>query len=139
MEKLSRAILIEPDALFREALKKVLEREGFKVLEACCLGEALPLILGSNVSLITTELKLPDSEGPETIDRLLDVSPDSQVIILTAFPELIPNGGSDRYSIENVIFMRKPVGLKDLLERISCPQAAKTQKMKDKMSGEISS
>jgi DNA-binding response OmpR family regulator len=134
MKDLTKALLIEPDVIFRKALQKVLEREGLEVLVASSLVEALSVINETPVSLITTELMLDDSTGIEVLDRLRHSSNDSMIIALTAFTELIPETEMQHH--ENIIFMRKPVGLREFLEKISGCINGKVNGVKDKMSEE---
>lgn len=129
-----KALLVEPDSLFRCALKKVLEKEGFCVFEAASLREALPIARNSQVSLITTELMLGDVEATEIINRLLEAAPDAIVVALTAFTELIPQEELQLY--DNVIFMKKPIGMKELLIAISDHLGKSPPPRKDRMSKE---
>lgn len=88
-EKKSAAILIvEDEATIREVLRRYLEREGFRVLEARDGYEALDHLTTSTPDLILLDLMLPGVDGL-TITRNLrqGASPERQnipIIMLTA-------------------------------------------------------
>lgn len=134
MGELHRALLIEPDYFFRSSLKKVLVRGGFEVLEASSLEEALKILEDTKVSLITTELILIDARGPEILQKIQGASPDSVLLVLTAFTELIPQQGVP--NCDDVLFLSKPSGAKEILEALSRHAGPVISPLLDKMSEE---
>jgi len=134
MEHVLSALLVEPDSLYRDALKKVLERENVTVLETTSLGGALDILARSSVELIITEIVLGGSSGSTVIETLLEASPDSLIIVLTVYTELIPEDVTEH--LDSVMFMKKPVGLKQIIQAVSSQLHERVRADEDKMSNE---
>jgi two-component system KDP operon response regulator KdpE len=60
-------LVVDDDEDLRYVLRRVLERHGFRVLEADSLASALA---APPVELVITDLHLPDGSGDDLVDRL---------------------------------------------------------------------
>ena len=84
-----------------EILKAILEREGYNISLAFDGKGALAAFLRSSLSLVLTDLKMPDMSGLELMDLILRTSPGTPIIIMTAHGtidsavEAIKKGGYD--------------------------------------------
>jgi len=80
-------VVVEDHDLVREGLRLWLEEiPGFHALgEARTLGEAVELIQNLRPAIVLSDLMLPDSAGPEGVERLLKEFPGLKVIVLSAF------------------------------------------------------
>jgi CheY-like chemotaxis protein len=80
-----RILVIDDDALVRSALRRMLEGEGFAVLEARHGGEGLAIVASEPVDLVITDILMPEIEGIETILELRRNHP--------ALPVIATSGG----------------------------------------------
>lgn len=119
MTDFDRTILIvEDDALLRDAFRLLLEDAGYQVLEAGSAGQAMDLVQSRLPALVVLDLGLPDRPGLEVV-RAMRQDPDlrdTPVIALTgrvgeSERRACLDAGCDRY-------MAKPVAPADLLREL---------------------
>jgi len=87
---LNRVILLVDDALaVRGLARRVLEGEGYTVLEASSAEEALELAgePGTDVDLLLTDYRLPEMRGPELARRLTQRQPDLITVYMSGYGE----------------------------------------------------
>ena len=109
-------ILIVDDELSnRRTLTRVLQREGFSIIEAQDGEEALQKLL-ENPILMITDLKMPKVDGMELLTLAREKFPSTEVILMTAFGtidlavEAMRQGAWD--------FIPKPIKRGDLLRAV---------------------
>jgi two-component system response regulator PilR (NtrC family) len=86
MEKLKGKILIvEDEKSMREVLKILLEGENHEVTSASDGLEGLSYINKDIFDLVITDMKMPKVDGFELLRRIKETSPDTIVIMITAF------------------------------------------------------
>lgn len=80
-------LLVDDHAIFREGLRALLDMEDdFQVIGEASLGkEALALVRQQPPDIILLDLHLPDGNGAEVCRQLLQLSPRSKVLILSAY------------------------------------------------------
>jgi len=78
-------LVTEDDARTRESLSRVMTRAGYRTLTAADGAEALVLLERETVDVVLTDLKMPGIDGISLLERLRARSPETIVIILTAF------------------------------------------------------
>jgi DNA-binding NtrC family response regulator len=77
-------LIVDDESLLRWSLRERLAEEGYTILEAGTASEAV--VQASNgVDLVLLDFKLPDGDGLSVLRRIKDTSPDTQVILMTAF------------------------------------------------------
>lgn len=98
---MKKILVVDDERGQAEILKAILEGEGYSVSMAFDGRGALAEFQSSPFSLVMTDLKMPDINGLELMDRLLRISPDTPIIIMTAqgsidsAVEAIKKGGYD--------------------------------------------
>jgi len=86
-------LIVDDDAIFRAALRRFIETEGFKVVAVGDAESALERIEARHFDLVLTDLRMPGVDGIEVLRRIRNVDPDIVSIVITAF-------GSPERSIE---------------------------------------
>ncbi len=77
-------LVVEDDESFRESVKKLLEKEGFEVREACSGEEGVEILGKDSIDLVLLDLYLGGMTGLEFLDKTKNpLRP--PVILLTAF------------------------------------------------------
>ena len=115
-EAMDHVILVtEDDARSRDSLSRAMTRAGYRTLTAADGAEALRLLERETVDVVLTDLKMPGIDGLSLLERLRARSPETIVILLTAFGtvdvavEAMKKGAYD--------FLTKPINL-DKLDRL---------------------
>jgi two-component system NtrC family response regulator len=80
-----RVLVVDDDASLRRVLEYNLAREGYAVLTADSGERALALLETERVDLVITDIKMPGMDGMDLLRRVRQASPETQVIVITAF------------------------------------------------------
>ena len=67
------------------SLQKIFQREGMRVLVADGGKAALELVRRHRVQVVLTDLMMPGTNGVELLRALREVSPDTEVVLMTAY------------------------------------------------------
>ena len=80
-------LLIDDEARVRQLLARVLELEGYTVLQAPDAARGFELLArhADEVLLILSDVKLPDAHGVDLLPRFRAAAPEAEVVLLTAF------------------------------------------------------
>jgi len=82
---LAPILIVDDESEMRSALSHALTRSGFSVESAVSGTDALVKIKKDPVSLVITDLKMPEMSGMELIGALKKLKPEIAVIVITAF------------------------------------------------------
>ncbi|HET7701285.1 MAG TPA: sigma-54 dependent transcriptional regulator [Candidatus Limnocylindria bacterium] len=81
-----RTILVaDDDAAIRSLLKQVLGDEGYAVVEAATGTEVLEGVKSSNPDLVIMDVRMPELDGIEALQKVKAMAPRTNVLIMTAF------------------------------------------------------
>jgi two-component system, NtrC family, response regulator len=98
---LSTILIVEDENKFGGLLSRIIEAEGYNVLQAQSARSGLKFLENEDVRVVITDVKLPDANGVELVKRIKDLYPFVEVINLTAFGSIkdsvkaIKNGAFD--------------------------------------------
>ncbi len=81
----SRILVVDDEPSLRDLLTIMLRREGHEVLTAENRATAAEALARGPVSMVITDLKLPDGDGIELLRHVKAASPSTIVIVITAF------------------------------------------------------
>jgi signal transduction histidine kinase/DNA-binding response OmpR family regulator len=106
-------LVIDDEAQLRDLLKAVLGEHGYVVETAEDGSQAIEKVKAARFDLALCDLVMPGIDGIETIDRIREIRPDIQFIVMTAH-------GSYEKAVESLRagvfdFQPKPLLLEDLL------------------------
>lgn len=84
-----KLMVVDDHAIFREGLRALLDmEEDFDVIGEASRGdEAVAMVVDDPPDVILLDLHLPDGSGSEFCRKLLEVSPQSKVLILSAYDD----------------------------------------------------
>src|SRR5262245_20693177 len=80
-----RILVVDDESSMREMLSIMLRKEGYHVVSAGSRAEAAAQLARGAVDLIVTDVKLPDGDGIEILRHVKVASPETVVIVMTAF------------------------------------------------------
>ena len=110
-------LLVEDDAPLSNALKKVLEKNGFNVILARDGEEAVDEILEKNYDLYLIDINLPKLNGHKLLKLIKTQNPKSIVVMITASAEIEDIEKAYDYGCNE--YIKKPFHAKELLIRIN--------------------
>ncbi len=84
-ESRTKILVVEDEDSMREILSMLLEGEGYQVDTASDGTEGLDLLAKDIYDLIITDIKMPGANGFELLKKAQEISPESLVIMITAF------------------------------------------------------
>ena len=99
---MKRILVIDDEEQVRRYLRKILEAEGYEVLEAADGKIGLQLYREKPADLIITDLLMPEKEGIETIMELRHDFPDVKIIAIS--------GGGYRIGSKDCLYLAKELG-----------------------------
>jgi len=80
-----RILVVEDEKSMREVLKILLEGERYEVVSASDGLEGLSYLTNDIFDLVITDIKMPKVDGFELLKKTKEISPDTIVIMITAF------------------------------------------------------
>jgi DNA-binding NtrC family response regulator len=114
--KSASILIVDDEPIIRDTLAEYLGQEGFAVT-ACGTGEeALARAGARRFDVALCDVQLPDLDGIELLQRLLQISPDTFVLLITAYAtvenavEAFQRGAHD--------YLMKPILLDEVLGKI---------------------
>jgi len=81
----STILIIEDENKFGGLLSRIIEAEGYNVLQAQSARAGLKVLESEDVRAVISDVKLPDANGVDLVKRIKDIHPFVEVINLTAF------------------------------------------------------
>ncbi len=87
-----RILVIEDEIQVRRLTRRMLELEGFEVLEAGDGDTGLQVFAKNSIDLVITDIIMPGKEGIETILELKQKRPDIKIIAISGGGRIGPDG-----------------------------------------------
>lgn len=81
----AKILIVEDEKSLREVIKILLEEEGYAVCTAKNGTEGIEWLGKDIFDLIITDIKMPGADGFQILKKTMEVSPESLVIMITAF------------------------------------------------------
>jgi two-component system response regulator HydG len=85
MAETATLLVADDDPAVRQSLERTLEREGYTVVLAPDGHAAIDRLRGGGIDLVLSDLRMPGLNGLELLREVKTISPDLDVIMLTAF------------------------------------------------------
>lgn len=113
MRNASRVMIIDDEPLMRITIQDALVAEDYQVSAAETGKKGMTLLRETPVDILITDLKLPDTDGIQVLKEAKTISPETQVILITAYGSIdsavtaMKEGASD--------YLTKPFSMDELL------------------------
>jgi DNA-binding response OmpR family regulator len=113
----ARVLVVDDEAVIRNFLMRVLEREGYAVSAASNGREALTLLENTTFELLLTDIRMDHLDGVGLLEEARSLYPDLAIILLTGHATVesavvaLRRGASD--------YLLKPVKNEDLVEAVA--------------------
>ncbi|MAI31174.1 MAG: response regulator [Rubripirellula sp.] len=106
-------LLVDDTFVLRERLSTAMEQRGFRVETAGNYEEAIEVFRKRPTELAVLDLRMPGKSGLELLRKLLDIAPDTRIIILSGFGSIPASIDAVRAGAVN--FLSKPADADDIL------------------------
>lgn len=80
-----KVLVIDDEERFRELLSRIIGLEGFEVFQAKNVKSGFKLLEKESISVVVTDVKMPDGNGLQVLERIKQEYPLIEVIVITAF------------------------------------------------------
>ena len=113
MADVTKIMVIDDEPLMRITVQDALVAEGYKVTAAETGEKGLTFLRENQADILITDLKLPDVDGIQVLKEVKTISPETQVIMITAYGSIdsavtaMKGGASD--------YLTKPFAMDELL------------------------
>jgi len=102
-------LLVEDEEMVRKLAYTVLQRNGYKVLEASNGNEALDVVQGRNgnpIHLVVTDVVMPGMSGRQLADRLASLRPEIKILYMSGYTDdaIVHHGVLD----PGIAYIQKP-------------------------------
>jgi PAS domain S-box-containing protein len=111
-------LLVEDERPVRSTVRRLLERHGYRVLEAANGHDALTLVTSrqAEIHLVLSDMVMPGMGGMELADRIRALSLALPVVLMTGYTEEAITRAGERPRDEQII--EKPFTLNAMLEKV---------------------
>ncbi len=108
-----RVLAIDDEEHIRRLIRNEFSLEGFDVSTAGSGEEGVGLLEGDAFDLVLLDIKLPKMDGIETLGTIKQISPDTEVIMITGFGDI--KSAVDCMKMGARDYVTKPFKLDELL------------------------
>lgn len=112
-----KILIVDDDSDYAEALDEVFSMQGCRVTCSNDPVSAIGCALSSEFDLMIVDKNLPGFDGIELAERIREVKPGSNIVMITAYPSEETRKKSLQAGIRH--FLTKPFRKNDILEIVS--------------------
>ncbi|HPI26140.1 MAG: response regulator [Candidatus Cloacimonetes bacterium] len=105
---MAKILVIEDDDSFRRVLVQMLSKAGFEVRQAGDGNQAIEVCSQFGPDLVLTDIIMPDKEGLETIQELLEICPTLKIVAMS---------GGGKFGPDSYLPLAQKLGAKAALQK----------------------
>lgn len=120
--EMNTILIVEDDVTYGTMLKGFLSRKGYSVEWVTSVSEALKITTERQVSLILSDLRLPDRDGIDLLTEVKEKYPQTAFIMMTGYAEISSAVQSMKLGASD--YISKPIVPDDLIKKIQDALAA---------------
>ncbi|MDB4906627.1 MAG: Blue-light-activated protein [Gemmatimonadetes bacterium] len=117
-------LLVEDEPAVRTLARRILVRQGFEVIETANGREALDVARdrAGTIDLVLTDAMMPEMSGPELVERLEQILPDSRILFMSGYTDddMVRRGARQ----EGFAFLQKPFTPAELVAAVLAATSA---------------
>ena len=110
-------LVVEDELAVRSLARRVLEKTGYRVLEASSPADAMRLSQANRgeIDLIVSDVVMPEMNGPALVARVLELCPNARVLFISGYADEDVMG---RGIANGMSLLQKPFSAQELVERV---------------------
>lgn len=116
MNKHARILVVDDDENIRKTMKAILEDEGYLVDLAGTGKEAIQKTYEKIYDIALLDIRLPDMEGVELLEKMKDNVPKTRKIMVTGYPSM--QNAISSLNKQADAYLLKPVDVEKILQTI---------------------
>ena len=124
---LPHILLMEDEPSVAKGLKMVMDEQGYQVDWAATGEAALEAFWSGRFDLLVADIRLPDIDGMEVIERVKDKEPDTPVVIITGYPSM--SSAIKAVKIGVTDYLRKPFTEEEFMTAVDGALKKEAQKI----------
>jgi DNA-binding NtrC family response regulator len=108
-----RVLAVDDEEVVCESIRRVLSGEGYDVETTTSPREGVEFLRRENFDLLLVDIKMPEMDGIEVLRRARDVSPETEVLIVTGYASI--DTAVEAIKLGAFDYLEKPVSPPQLL------------------------
>ena len=108
-----KVLVIDDDPMMTDLAKFHFEKDGYETFVAGTGEEGISLLKEYHCALVITDLNLPDLDGIEVVKQIKELSPDTEIIMITGYGSI--NKAVEATKAGAFYFLEKPVEFAELM------------------------
>jgi len=118
-ENRATILLVEDDQFVREVAVEILQRAGYRILQASNAAEATDLYRAQfgDIDLLLSDVIMPGKTGPELGAELRMERPDLKVVLMSGYGDSTPEGNFPE--VEGAMYLAKPFSVRSLVTKLN--------------------
>lgn len=117
MDEGQSILIVDDNEVFRDRLARAFADRGFSVRKAAHHEEALLLAREESPELAVVDLRMPGKSGLEVVRDLVEVDPQTRVVVLTGYGSIAT--AIDAVRLGAVNYLQKPADADDIIAAFS--------------------
>ncbi len=113
---MTKILVLDDEEIIQTGARRVLEPAGYWVKTTASPKEALELVRTFSIDLVLSDVKMPEMDGIELLKKVKEVSPATEVIIITGFGTV--RGAVDALRYGAFDYIEKPINPDELLRTV---------------------
>lgn len=112
-----KIVVVDDERAIRDMLSDAIGQAGYDVYPAPAGEDALSLIDREDIAIAICDIQMPGMNGIDLLQKITEISPETIVILITAYNSVETAANSLRYGAYD--YMLKPLIFDDVLAKIS--------------------
>jgi CheY-like chemotaxis protein len=115
-DRMASVLVLEDDIVFRDALKKTLQKAGYSVEVAANGRQGWEFFKETPPDVVITDLQMPSQSGVRTIDQIRKLAPDVPIIAMSGAAQNLLDAAIHKGAN---VRLAKPFEMNDLLAAVA--------------------
>lgn len=125
-----KILVVDDDQMSLDLLRFSLRSQGYQTEAAATGNDAVKFFPDSKIDLVLLDLRLPDMDGMEVMRRVKEISPDTEVIIISGYSSMEKAVEATKQGA--FYFVEKPVDIQKLFPLVESALSVSNQKQEIK-------